>query len=275
MERWTRHETDLRRVAYEMGHRPPQFFPGEDPPGFLRRYLPVYGESSHDEMVRAAGDMPRFGRWAFGRRTYDWFLNRRRSHEGLFQLFWFLDGERACAYDFTLNEARAAISRFRLPAIVEEISALPWTEEITSFDWLTELEGELEGYEETLDDLAKHWIARCFGEAWSGHVCGIVPILPHPDSSGVYFLKSRAPNDMAVAVKIGWGKNIANRIRDLGTAHPWPLDLLAHIEGASLQDEHALHEEFASLRIEDSPGREWFRLTGALVERIQRLRGDA
>lgn len=98
--------------------------------------------------------------------------------------------------------------------------------------------------------------------------------LAAPNFGGVYFLRSRAPND--VTIKIGHtSTSIRRRIQSLGTAHPWPLDLLAFLPGGTVDDERGFHARFGDLRIVSAPGREWFRPDPELMHLIRTLRAGS
>lgn len=96
------------------------------------------------------------------------------------------------------------------------------------------------------------------------------PIEP-PGIGGVYFVRSNAPTD--VAVKIGFAsRSIKDRIRELGTAHPWPLDLVAYVPRALQDKEREFHRKFHNLRITGSSGREWFSPGFEIIKEIRLLR---
>lgn len=61
-------------------------------------------------------------------------------------------------------------------------------------------------------------------------------------------------------IKIGLSSRPKDRIKDMSTASPYPITLLAVMKG-NMFDEARIHEEFASLRLRG----EWFRFEGALL----------
>jgi hypothetical protein len=76
-------------------------------------------------------------------------------------------------------------------------------------------------------------------------------VAPKPSLTGwVYFMQSRGEDR---AVKIGWSRDVARRLADLRTMHPYGMDLVALIPGGK-DLEKAFHVRFASRRL----GREWF-----------------
>jgi hypothetical protein len=96
--------------------------------------------------------------------------------------------------------------------------------------------------------------------------------LPLPECSGVYFLASVAPRDRTI--KIGFGASIKKRVHALRTAHPWPLALVAFLEGADRSVERALHAQYATLRLPGAAGREWFRPDTDLITEIVHVRRE-
>lgn len=81
----------------------------------------------------------------------------------------------------------------------------------------------------------------------------------------VYFIEAIG----AERIKIGFTSgDPAVRLRDLQTACPFMLRVIAHVRG-SMDDEAALHERFASTRA--VPGTEWFHITHELRAHIQHL----
>lgn len=71
----------------------------------------------------------------------------------------------------------------------------------------------------------------------------------------VYFLAAIAPDHETVAVKIGFsGGDLNERIRNLQTASPFPLDLYSTMPGTK-RDERELHKRFADHRLNG----EWFK----------------
>lgn len=92
----------------------------------------------------------------------------------------------------------------------------------------------------------------------STRVCGVAPVVNPPEVAGVYFawcpLLSRF-------VKIGWSRNIRQRLRHLRTGLPGPLYLLSFIEGPK-RLESELHAQLSEVRVKG----EWFR-TGEAVAR--------
>jgi hypothetical protein len=262
-----RDDASLREIARSLGHTPPQFFGGEREQ-FQRRFLPVYGETQSDEYRRMVRHMPGFGLHAFGKKGYAWFLNRRMCNEPLWQFFWMVDSVRD-AYSMTLGEVQDVV-RVLEPdvcrdAVIKE-SDLDYEEAVT---WLADADDELHETRCILADLTESWTQIVAGDIGDRHQCGLSPI-EAPECGGVYFVRSRAPNDLAI--KIGWGKNIRKRISDLRTAHPWPLECLAYIPGADMAAEKQLHHRFREHRVQDSPGTEWFTYASDIISEILQLR---
>lgn len=84
---------------------------------------------------------------------------------------------------------------------------------------------------------------------------------PRPSDRGyIYYV---AAEDR---VKIGFAKNVKNRMHTLKTSSPVPLVLLATHRG-SQKKERELHRQFAEYRIIG----EWFRFDGALKEHVMGL----
>lgn len=93
------------------------------------------------------------------------------------------------------------------------------------------------------------------------------PLEP-PAIGGVYFLLSRQSD---LRVKIGYSAHdIARRRRQLQTAHPWPLDLIAYDPEAGPSDERGLHQQFSACAAEAA--NEWFFLSDEIRARIDALR---
>jgi hypothetical protein len=81
-----------------------------------------------------------------------------------------------------------------------------------------------------------------------------------PVLAGVYFI--RADQE----VKIGMSNNVHQRMKALSTMSPVPLELLAVVAGAHLE-EAQLHRKFAHLRMHG----EWFRAEPELLDFIESL----
>jgi len=96
------------------------------------------------------------------------------------------------------------------------------------------------------------------------HVCASEGDLTPPARPGVYAVKG-AGN----FVKIGKGKNIAQRLRDIQTNHPVPLRLLAVLSDDP-EDEKLFHSKLAAHRAHG----EWFRLEDEVLEVIRKARDD-
>jgi len=76
----------------------------------------------------------------------------------------------------------------------------------------------------------------------------------------VYFLRA------GPFLKIGYATDIGKRIRELQTGCPYPISLVASIQGDRTA-EGCLHRQFKSLRVNG----EWFRFSGALVEYVAQV----
>jgi hypothetical protein len=99
------------------------------------------------------------------------------------------------------------------------------------------------------------------------------PRVAAPTEPGIYIIRSRAPTD--VAVKIGWtARDIRKRIRELQTAHPWPLEVLWYVKGASADDERDLHQRFDRFRLAGSTSTEWFAPAEDLLRAVWHLRSN-
>ncbi len=81
----------------------------------------------------------------------------------------------------------------------------------------------------------------------------------------VYFVRAGADG----YIKIGHSKNVKNRIKDLQTASPVPLDVMCVIDGDKRM-ETELHRRFAKHRDHG----EWFRPGIDLLNFIRELRGE-
>ncbi len=91
---------------------------------------------------------------------------------------------------------------------------------------------------------------------------GLMAIWPWPVASGVYFALVHD------RVKIGCGRNVRVRLRDLQTASPYELDLVAVLKTSDLLHEEAkLHRCFARHRVHG----EWFELRDDLLEFVRDL----
>ncbi len=256
---------DLRRLAETLGHRPPNLFQATEH-GFVRRFLPLYGEGPNDDARRALDHMPNFGSELFRRRGYAWFLNPKMSADPLFLFFWFVDMHMN-AYAASLREVRGLLDAVG-GVDIEDMDGLS---EAEAKEWLSLALEYTDDFRDILDMAVAGWSKQILGAQPQEHSCGVTPIAL-PEAGGVYFIRSRAPSDWAI--KIGWGKNIRKRVGDLQTAHPWPLELLAFVPNADLAAERAYHEKFRELRLLDAPGREWFRYEHRLVAEIVSLRED-
>lgn len=78
----------------------------------------------------------------------------------------------------------------------------------------------------------------------------------------IYFVRSYCKK----FIKIGTTENLQRRLKELQSANPLPLKLLAVIDG-SYQSEAGLHEIFAKQRVQ---GSEWFRNQGD-VKALQKV----
>jgi hypothetical protein len=81
-----------------------------------------------------------------------------------------------------------------------------------------------------------------------------------PRCTGIYF------TSCGDYIKIGFASNIAARLRQLSTAAPTPLRLLAHMPG-SIELEQRIHARFVDARVH----REWFRPAFPLLAFIEEL----
>ena len=77
---------------------------------------------------------------------------------------------------------------------------------------------------------------------------------------GVYFVQAGA----AGPIKIGVSADITARLKELQTASPYPLRLLATLDGATQKTETQLHQHFASARRHG----EWFEPVPELLALI-------
>lgn len=68
---------------------------------------------------------------------------------------------------------------------------------------------------------------------------------------------------------VGYVEDVQKRIRSLETGCPWPLKLLATIDGSTAL-ESRLHQRFREYRVH----REWFRVEGELAEWLREIAGD-
>lgn len=96
--------------------------------------------------------------------------------------------------------------------------------------------------------------SRLFGRQW----------MTQTYQGFVYFLECEG------RIKIGFAKNVENRIRALTTSAPRPIRLLATMEGTR-DDERKLHERFAIYRTHG----EWFNPGDRLTEYIRDISQDA
>jgi hypothetical protein len=90
-----------------------------------------------------------------------------------------------------------------------------------------------------------------------------VPKAGHRVSDKTYFIRCED------YVKIGIAVDVMKRMRDLQSANPKRLELLAVVEGCH-KFERSLHRRFADLRHSD----EWFRLGPELSEYIEEIRAQ-
>lgn len=93
-----------------------------------------------------------------------------------------------------------------------------------------------------------------------------VAAAPAPPPSWVYFVRSGA----AGPIKIGYARDPYTRFMNLRTASPDDVAYLGHFPGG-IEEEHAVHERFAHLRIRG----EWFRAESELLTFIAEQRFDA
>lgn len=85
------------------------------------------------------------------------------------------------------------------------------------------------------------------------------------EPSFVYFIQ----RGLAGAIKIGYAKDPAHRLRDLQVGADKPLMLVAVVPGG-IDLERALHREFTGARLTG----EWFRPVPSLLARIRELTGN-
>lgn len=71
-------------------------------------------------------------------------------------------------------------------------------------------------------------------------------------------------------VKIGFSRFVEGRLRDIQTANPIPVTLLAHIEG-TMSDERDLHSKFSNYR----GSGEWFWKSPELSAFIQQIKSSS
>lgn len=81
-------------------------------------------------------------------------------------------------------------------------------------------------------------------------------------SGYVYFIKSLD------YVKIGFSKNVKDRIRSLQTASPVKLELIGYLE-ADKRFENTLHKKFKKFRSKQGNRHEWFHLNDEINSYIK------
>lgn len=91
------------------------------------------------------------------------------------------------------------------------------------------------------------------------HLTLIVP--PLGRLAGVYFVRA------GDAVKIGWSKDVASRVRSIQVANAQEVELVALVEGGEAE-ERELHDLFAPHHIRG----EWYRHEGLVEATIAKLR---
>lgn len=87
---------------------------------------------------------------------------------------------------------------------------------------------------------------------------------PAPKSGTIYFL---AP--MGGPIKIGFASRLMFRLNDLRLANPYPLELMASVEGPP-SVERDYHRRFAAHRLHG----EWFAPHPEILAEIDRLNGE-
>lgn len=111
--------------------------------------------------------------------------------------------------------------------------------------------------------------AAKFGPTWTFDPAELETFAPSFAEARNEFLKraERQPEPTVYVVrcdykvKIGFTRNLAQRLHSLRTANPRPIELLASFPGTEA-DERSLHERFNELRF----SREWFRLKKPIKE---------
>lgn len=246
-----------------------------------RARLPIAGERDIDRAARDALTDCNFG---------SWLLRSQTNVADLDRLLDLYDSCRECPSQASLLEMDEVVAR---GCICGEF--LNWEDQTDHESWIDDHDrrhgedcdcGEAGPFakraindlmgaadnDETTDaylDRRAEWLAWRIGEAIGrsinradlAHVCTrwIEPLTP-PETSGVYCIQGAGE-----FVKIGKAKNIAQRIKDIQTNHPVPLQLLA-VLSENPGDEGSFHKRYAQLRAHG----EWFKLApelrGALVE---------
>jgi hypothetical protein len=206
---------------------------------WLRRRLPIYGQTVGDAEIVAAMNSTEFGSWLFrGART----AVRRQD------LFWFLD-------------------IWANPLAMTVVDADRCFEEAEDDE---DLEEDAERLTLEYSELRKTWLLLAlrskFGAVgdWAlEHECAVdIEPLDPPETPGVYVIEG-----VGGWVKIGKAKNIKSRMRDIQLAHPVPLKLLAILDSDPTR-ESEFHRRYADLRAE----REWFRFEGELRDAVRAAR---
>lgn len=187
--------------------------------------LPVIGESPLDVVAKEAWRSSSFGHW----------LNASDDRVGAFSdLIRFIDAVED-PYRTTLSSVAA-----RLRAPIEDIDS--------EF-------GDADGLLAEFSDASARFLDEVVGTT-STHDCVlyVLPIIPWPKVSGVYFARA------GERVKIGKARDVAARLRELQTSAPFKLELMAVMPG-SFEEERAVHDRFKHLRVVG----EWFELRDDLL----------
>jgi len=92
-----------------------------------------------------------------------------------------------------------------------------------------------------------------------------ISTLPKRGESIIYFLKAEDTD----RIKIGYSKNVRNRLRSLKSESPVKLRLVTYIKG-DIEKESEIHSRFERYRI----GGEWFKFEGELKDYILNLKNS-
>ncbi len=231
----------------------------ECPEGYTpkKARLPVYGRRDIETRLIESKESWNFGRWLLRRE------DRIEKYDALIEM---IDEEQDPNL-VSVKEAHDLVAKWIQREVEDgEVEDGEPTECERSFGASgPELETMLvEAEEEWLESQGLLNVEHVCADAWAP--------LKAPQVGGVYFLLSVAPQNV-LALKIGWSKSDINRrIADLQTAHPWPLRLLAWIEGAPISNESALHRRFKAHTIKGSPGTEWFHFDTSLMRYVGEIR---
>ena len=223
---------------------------------FVRRDLPIYGETPIDAELRKLRRTPLFG---------DYFAGA--ASDGL---SFTVDSQfdPGCASIDDLEEMfEDALTHEQLQAakdgdITDDESEDDWLEmrrsDIAALYW------EFIGHRETwlLKQIRRFTKNHQMRKHDMEHRCLVVAPVAPPETPGVYVIQG-----VGDFVKIGKAKNIRHRMKEIQLAHPVPLRLLAVLD-ADPSAEGRYHQEFRHLRAHG----EWFRYEGTLRAAVTEAR---